>query len=472
MRFIKKETDIVIDINDPITLLNGEDEIAKELLKPNYENQESPWVFSLSDEEGKEVKICDVVQAKVNIKGMGYLLASFNLETFSKDTRKELFDKLITLKELDVKESNEQLVKKLTSALKFINEYKPYLVIFNVEEMADQVECVLFASQILECPLLYIRKEGKPVVKADGDAKEEVKNTPVDSRSEKEIFMHYLVNNFDEEKVTKACEVLELNQEEVKEKKENKNAFVEKVKIFFMGFKRPCKEIVKYKVEHIFNALYSLLIAICILLSEVYFDNKSAGVGVLFIVFIILFFALIVYNLYLFNKENKESTVHDYLLYGGFSLVSLFLGVLLGWLLVKSLVKFENPINYGKAVLVASLVSPLIIGAAHGARVLFTYLLSKPKKKKETDEPKIEEVKEEPKVEEVKVDEPKVEEVKAEEVVTKEPKADEPVVEETKTEEPVADDSAGEEIKTEEPVVEEIKTEDSTVEEVKDDDAK
>ena len=58
MKFINKENEQSREFTLNLNYLGFEDELVKELLKLNYENQQSKWVFLFNEEEKK---IFDVV---------------------------------------------------------------------------------------------------------------------------------------------------------------------------------------------------------------------------------------------------------------------------------------------------------------------------------------------------------------------------------------------------------------------------
>lgn len=322
MKFISNDNSIVKELDESLLNLSKDDELVKELTKTHYKYDEPSWYFI--DENHS---FNNAVKIKVNIKDVGYVIIYFD-QSFDKALKKEMVYNILNLKDIDVNESYESLKNKLYSMFSLFNEHQPYFGVFIINNYHEEVERILFEIEGMNYPLYYVNEE--PEVKEEAVQEEAVKE----------------------------------------EKKEEKGIAA--------GFKKSLKNIVKYKVEHLFNALYSLLIAVCALLACVYLDNNNKGVGILFICFAILFIGLIAYNLHLYGLDNKGITLYDYTFFVGFSLISLVLGMLIGYLLVKSLVKFgDNPINYSKNIKIAILISIPSLAAAHGLRFLITFLYKK-----------------------------------------------------------------------------------------------
>ena len=92
----------------------------------------------------------------------------------------------------------------------------------------------------------------------------------------------------------------------------------------------------------------------------------------------ILFVVLIAYNLHLYYVDNKKISLFDYIFFVGLSLISIVIGILLGYALVKGLVKFgDTPINYSKNIKLAIILSiPTLLGA-HLLRLLISFIYRK-----------------------------------------------------------------------------------------------
>ena len=435
MKFVNQENLQGREFGLNLNQLSFEDELIKELLKLNYENQESKWVFLLNEEEKK---IFDVVQVKINIKDVGYIISSFDIATFDKKLRKKLFEKLLTLKDIDVKESEEALTNKINSVLDYLEEYKPHFIVFILNDKCEETKKILLAKEGLSYSIFYafnqqIKEEPAPeeapveekAVEATPIKEEEplmgyvvqigenkyslsstsnmgycqeqyvVKNVKVNKdddikfyhdnevirpgdekengdngnntkgswndgyqvlRSEKSvnIYLKYYGDNNYSFWIGKEGKVAPVKKEK-KETKPSNNKYVNDAK-------DSAKRILKFKFNHIFNAIYFALLALCLLLGEIYFDNKNVGIGVLFVVFVVLFFGLNVYNVYLFRKENDEGlSLFDHSYLTVLAIIGAGLGILGGYFMAKSLVKFENPINFNKGITVAVIVTLVII---------------------------------------------------------------------------------------------------------------
>lgn len=342
MKFINKANDSTYSYDNKIVLLNDE-EVKKELLIENYKNNESQFVFVINEEE---IKIYDCIQIKVNIKNVGFIIASYNLNDFKKEDRTALTKNLLSLKDIDVTNSVADLEEKIKSTIDFIKEYHPYFITFQIERFIHDVEKLLLSLDGLYIfPIFYIKAEKK---------KEEIEEfVPIEATT---------INiGFDDED-------------------EKKKPFKVNLSNFKNDFKKELKTIAKYKIEHLFNALYCALLSLCLVLMVIFFDNNKAGYGVLFLFFILLFTGLLSYNIYLFKEEIKRFNLFDYIAIGLFSILSVTIGILLGWLLANSLLKFDNPINFQKAILTASLIAPVVVISSHFISLLIKLIAPRIKK--------------------------------------------------------------------------------------------
>lgn len=324
MEFLNKETGTVRNINEPLLHLSKDDELVGELIKMNYKYDELSWYINA------DLSFKDAIKIKVNIKDVGYIIAYFDKD-FDHQLRKDLIENIFELKMIDVNKSFDTLKKKLSSILNYINECHPLFGVFMINNYHEEVEKILKEMEGSIFSIYYFDVESEP--KEEAPLVEKVKTKEKDN--------------------------------------------------LLGGFKKSLKTILKYKIEHAFNALYSMLISICLLLAAVYIDNNNKGIGLLFICFAALFVILIAYNLHLYYVDNKKIFLFDYLFFVGFSLISVVIGILLGYALVKGLVKFgDTPINYSKNIKLAIILSiPALLGS-HLLRLLISFIYRKIKASK------------------------------------------------------------------------------------------
>ena len=363
MKFLNKENNIERELPSSIYQIREDDELTNELLKTNQDNKGSSWSFLYNNEE---INISNTIQVKINIRDVGYVLAIFNPNNFNDKTKKELFEKLFALKNIEISYRTDGLRSKVTAVFEILEEYAPYYCFFYIEYYQDGVQSILLTMRS-GYPIYYLKKKAKQ------DASlldENIREThfdigPVSSSQD----------NRREERRTYAPK-----RSNTSSRSSSKSSSSSKPSS--KDFMSSLKKIPKYKFEHLFNALYSMLITICLMLTCIYIDNKNAGIGILFIVFIILFVFLIAYNLYLYGKDIGKIPLFDYVIFLSFSAIAIGFGVLVGYLLAKNLIKFgENPINYSKSIAVAIFVAIPTIAVAHLLRVLMSYIFPKIKKK-------------------------------------------------------------------------------------------
>ena len=289
------------------TIIDNNDELKPLLLK------EDGYCFN-------DIDITSSQKIRVNIKDVGYVLVYLDLNAVDKNYRKEVFNQIIALKDINVLESREYLDNKMTSLFRCLSQLNPYLVVLVSNKQYDDLEEILSR----------INSELNYVALCVEDIIEEV----VEVTSEEE-------------------RVKEANDEEYK------NApFMKKCGMLALA---SLKDIVKMRFNHSFSALFFLLISLCLLLIVIYISNKSIGLGVLFIVFVLLFIGLNTYNLALFKKEKGKIALFDYIYFGLLGFVGVAFGQLFGYLMAKAMIKFENPINFKQNITTATLIAVLIV---------------------------------------------------------------------------------------------------------------
>ena len=301
MKLINKKDESVLEINELNYQLDNLD-LQKVLTKPNYENEDSPFVFVMNEGE-KETPIYETIQVKINIKDVGELLVNFQKDKFTDEIRKELLKNLSSLKDINVKEEGN-LEKKLVSVYEFLKETPVYFAIFSIMHRYNEVEEIIKANS-LSFLTIY----------ANNEVVEEVK----------------------EETATE-------NKEEQTEEKNNNR------------FKSVFKKFKKEYSKHIINLVYSLLLAMVATFASVFFMQKDIGYGFLFVAFVIAFIALLSYDFYELKNSYQKYDPLDLVLLAVETVIAFSLGVLLSCVLIKTLLKFDNPVDYKNLILISSLV--------------------------------------------------------------------------------------------------------------------
>lgn len=319
MKFINEEKELIKEYNESIMNLSNDDEIVSLLFSLNNKNDK--WALSLED---KTVPLSELIQIKIHFENIGFVIASFDKATLDNESRRIMLDRILTSKTVEHYYSSANTRNKLVSLFKLINEYHPCYVVMEIHDHEDDAKAALDMLSDINYQILYI----------SGEHHEEivVKEKPI----------------------TTAIEEEEGNKTSIE-------------------FKKSVRRISEYRVEHFFNALYSLLIAVCLLLACIYITNNSIGVGFLFLAFNFLFIALIAYNLYLYKIDNNGITLFDYVLFIGSSIIAVGFGLVFGWLLASTLVKFgDNPIDYTLNVKLTIFVSIPSLILAHIARAIMS----------------------------------------------------------------------------------------------------
>ena len=343
MKLINKKDEFVLEINELNYQLDN-DELKKLLLNPNYENEDSPFVFVMNEGE-EELPIFDTIQVKINIKDVGELLVNFHKETFDKEARKQLLNNLSTLKEIDVNEEGN-LNKKLSSVYDFLKELPIYYAIFSIKHRFNEVEEIIKLNS-----LVFL------TIYTNDEIIEEIKEEPINNENEK------------------ASEEVATQENE----KNPENQF----KLLFKRFKK------EYS-KHIINLVYSLLLAMVATFASVFFIQKDVGYGFLFVAFILAFIGLLSYDYYELKNSYQKYHPLDLVLLAVETIIAFSLGILLSSALIKGLLKFDNPVDYKKLILVSSIVvigSSLVIHlVAFALLKILPIIAEKRKAKKEKTE--------------------------------------------------------------------------------------
>lgn len=336
MKFINESKKITREYLDKFVKLNNEDVLAKELLKPVTELGKTKWSFEI-DEQKRLIN--DVVQIKVNVKDVGVAFAYYSKEVFTKENKDELFEKLLTLKDIDVTASEENLNNKVTSLLKFLDEYKPYFAVVDFKSEAEAVITSLELSyQIILVNESYELVEDKEPVILDENG------NPLPKERKKVTF-----------------------------------------KSFMKDFGSNLNE---NKVNYLLNVLYSLLVGTCIFLSVIYFGISNIGIGFLFVGFTFASFLLCSYNAFVFRKNKEGHYWLDYVLFSIFSLIGIVVGLFVGFIIAKMFIKPEEGqvLKYGLSFLFSGLLSPVLLAVTQGIGILINVIIHLIKNRKHKKE--------------------------------------------------------------------------------------
>lgn len=99
--------------------------LVQDLSRPNIKNQDSSLIIKSMN----NTHISDVIQIKINVSDTGYFLASFAKNSLDEERRKNLLEKIGTLKSSEEPTIDTQL-KKIQDLLGILNEFLPVYVTF------------------------------------------------------------------------------------------------------------------------------------------------------------------------------------------------------------------------------------------------------------------------------------------------------------------------------------------------------
>ncbi len=394
MKFIDTKTNKFFEVSDRYTKISKNEDLAKYLLKPIAEVKNTSWNFEIF---ATTKSILDVAQVKINIKNVGAIFVSFNKETFTVETKNSLFEKLLTLKDIDTTKSLAELKRKTSAVFNFLEEYHPYFAVVDFTQNNNDVELMMINLEQHSFPIILIRQDYPMIDLVIGGVEEpapEKKNIfkSLFQNKKKEESLKEEPLPVIEEPVHKEEEPIPFKEEEPKEeihsfeepKYEEPTFEKPKSKFDFKGEALgSLKNIVKYKVDYILNALYSLLIGVTMFLTVTYFQINNTGIGALFIAFTLASIGLSVYNIVVARKDQEKVGVFDYVYFVIISIIGALLGILVGWLIATAFVaKGETTVEFGKVFLIGGLLTPVGIAAAEGIATLTIFLIKVIKKKK------------------------------------------------------------------------------------------
>ncbi len=387
MKFRNVKRNVEREYTERVVVLSSEDELAKELLKPITENKKSEWVFSIGEVSHPLV---EVAQVKININGVGVVFANFDALTFTKEVKDQLFNKLLTLKGIDVKESNENLKKKIVSTFSFLDEYHPFYVAVDFENVMERTESYINSLGWMSYQI-YVIKHGLPmldIVAGESESK---------PAEEKQSFFSKIFKKKDngEIKTVEQARPVVVEEKHIEQPITELETSVEdepinKVKTakkfgFKASMKSMFKNFVKNRIDFILNVLYTTLIGVCVLLSVIYLSIGNTGIGMLFVGFSVVSVALSTYNVFVYRRDGEDLKIFDHIFFIIFSVLGLVIGILIGWLIAATFInKGDTSVDFVKTILISVGISPVVAAAAHGLSflVLFIYKKIKNRKKK------------------------------------------------------------------------------------------
>ena len=378
MKFVNTDTKVVRDLNDRYVRIPSDDVLAKEFLKPITENKNTKWTFETN---GVTKSLTDVVQIKINIKNVGAVMVSFDNLIFTKETKEELFAKLLTLKDIDTTKSLDELKRKVTSVFRYLDEYHPYFVVVNFSEINHDSEFMVASLGWLSYQVIMVRSDfpSLDIVIGPDDPKPEEKDGFFKKMFGKKKDNEPVIETVPASEMRREEPVIETRVEEQKvEEKPTKDGFN-----FKDAFVSAGKNIAKFKIDYILNVLYSALIGICTLLTVIYFSIDNKGIGALFIGFTAASIALSVYNIFVARNDKVKRNVFDYIFFVLVSIVGAAFGILAGWLIAATFIaKGETVVDFKKVILIGSLITPVCLALAEGISILVLFLVRLIKKNK------------------------------------------------------------------------------------------
>ncbi len=299
------------------------------LAKENFNNKESKIIVG----DGSLTPIYDLFQIKIVVKGTGYFIVNFSKETMNEQLKDEIFNKLKTLKS-DQPLNDESQKEKVRRALEIISEYKPLFVSFvnNGSPILTKSDFNLLINPssfettllVLMLPIDYIIPESN-------------------GNKEKKF-------SFFKSKESKPAEPAPIKEKPI-EQKENAPA-------------QSNKEILKkYGYDYLFLALFTLIISASFMFGLA-LSFKGEMSSIFLFIITALFFGILIYAIRSYEKSipNWKYSFNNIKFPILAILLGLGIGIGVGYLIVYFIIKGteENPLYYGKILLISSLVSTLI----------------------------------------------------------------------------------------------------------------
>ncbi|MBO7615258.1 MAG: hypothetical protein J6T15_06125 [Bacilli bacterium] len=278
------------DTNESFEFQNGFSFIKSEKLfnvlrNENFKNEDYPLVIkSLNDN-----KINEVFQIKINIKHVGYFLVNFAYEENGKEKYSPLIDRIKQLKDDDIDNKEEQLLK-IEKVILILNEFEPIYSIFigRDDTFSYLKECNKVKPSF---PLLF------PQIDEDISA--------------------------------------EVVERKIKEKKKISFDF-RKIKDLF-DIEKPF-----FKIDYLFDLLFSLFIAFSFYTAVAFFYKDDLK-GLIFVAQILFYGFCLGYSLYLFKyKDKREAHKGEDIIISTYILVGTALGNFVSYIVTTYLLKMAD----------------------------------------------------------------------------------------------------------------------------------
>ena len=325
MKFVNENKKLECEYVDNVVNISSSEELGKELLKPITELTSTEWSF-IKDESKKSLN--DAVQIKVNVKDVGIVFAYFDKETFTKEVKDRLFELLTTLKSIDTS-TLDNLKIKIKLLFKHMNDFNPYFAAVDFSSSKENVDEITSSIKNLSYQLIIIKKEESEEAIAESEGKKQ-------------------------------------------------NKFAKGMKWFWDNLK-------DYKTDYLINTLYSLLVAVCLVMSSIYFQAGNVGVGFLFIGFSFLTFLMCSYSVFVFRKRKRKKGIIDHVIFSSFSVIGVALGIVATYFASKAFVKVDEPISYTLPIIIGACGSPFFLIVTQGVGILIQFIVQKIKDKKKKE---------------------------------------------------------------------------------------
>lgn len=306
IKFIENSTSIETIFEDGISFQAKKTPLIQNLLKPNYENEDSP--YSIKKEDDSLVKISETFVLKINIKNIGTLYVTFDKELLDDEKKKSLIDSISILKAIKSK-TKENREEKINKVLEGLIGQPIYFAIFDLKDNITEI---------------------------------------VELLKNKEISYPFIVLNEDE------LEELEIIDEENKDETKKESFF----KKFAKAFKRNpiIKDIRKHPVSYGFNVIGALLISLMILLVFVLFQNNDSGYAIVLLAMITVFlFVIFVNNKTYYSERYTFKLLKNHypavIAYNASIIIFAIIGTVIGYVLAHNFLEKEDVIiNYAMSI--------------------------------------------------------------------------------------------------------------------------
>lgn len=315
--------------------------LIRSLSKENIRNQNSSLIILSMN----NLPIYDVIQLKVNLSETGVFLVNFSKEEFTENIREDAIKKIKELKD-DSTPTKEIQIEKIKKLLKILDEFHPIYATYRSKDdiNVEPEDFNKIGEEITwSYPLIILNIIKKPT--------KQISIQVPDFSALKKLWAKLItwVKKVKLPKVKKE-RVKKVKPEKIKKEKPPK---VKKEKVRRTFEKKIIIDFPLFTYDYLWNGIFSLSFSFTILVATYQALDKNSICAAIFALGV-LFLAVEYFSIYstLYKKNEEKFKLLKYWLLS-YLLVGAAIGLIVGFVIAKNVLKAVNPINYGKLLAIS-----------------------------------------------------------------------------------------------------------------------